>query len=230
MAGARVSSAGCLQGEVARSPARVPSGKTLQEVLDWGTAEGWVRDGALATSDAQRAAFWHPCEEQPEAQRLKGPQLKHDISVPPGRIAALLAKGDEICGAFLPGTRINPFRLLAGDTIPYNLYPPGAPDFSGLGPAFAAALARLSDGMRRSFAAELEPGRSKIALAAALRPLVKRGLMARIKRLINPGCPMNPGVILAEDWQDQLVHWPQFLISGGTGKRQYPGKQRGARR
>ena len=58
MPGARVSSAGYLQVEVASSPARVPSGEILQEGLDWGTAEGWVTDGALATSDAQRAAFW----------------------------------------------------------------------------------------------------------------------------------------------------------------------------
>jgi hypothetical protein len=56
MPGARVSSAGYLQVEVASSSARVPSGKILQEVLDWGTAEGSVTDGAFATSDAQRAA------------------------------------------------------------------------------------------------------------------------------------------------------------------------------
>lgn len=186
--------------EVASTSARVPLDDILQDVLEWGMAEGLVTDGALAASEAQRAAFWRLREEQPEGQRLEGPQLKHDISVPPGHIATFLAEGARICEALLPGTRINPFGHLADGNIHYNLSPPsGQADFAGLSPDFAMALSRLADGMGGSFAAEHGLGRAKIALADALRDPVERGLMARIKRAVDGDGIMNPGVIIAGD-------------------------------
>lgn len=186
--------------EVASTSARVPLDDILQEVLEWGMAEGLVIDGALATSEAQRAAFWRLREEQPEGQRLEGPQLKHDISVPPGRIAEFVAEGAAICEALLPGTRINPFGHLGDGNIHYNLTPPPRqPDFAGLAPEFALSLARLADGMGGSFAAEHGLGRAKVALADALRGPVERGLMARIKRAIDGSGTLNPGVIIPGD-------------------------------
>jgi FAD/FMN-containing dehydrogenase len=51
--------------------------------------------------------------------------------------------------------------------------------------------------MGGSFAAEHGLGRSKIALADALRPKVERGLHRRIKTAFDPAGLLNPGVILA---------------------------------
>lgn len=186
--------------EVASTSARVPLDDILQDVLEWGMTEGLVTDGALASSEAQRAAFWRLREEQPEGQRLEGPQLKHDISVPPGRIAEFVAEGAAICEALLPGTRINPFGHLADGNIHYNLTPPtGLADFEGRGPDFALSLARLADGMGGSFAAEHGLGRSKVALADSLRDPVERGLMTRIKHSIDGRGILNPGVIIPKD-------------------------------
>ena len=186
--------------EVASTSARVPLDDILQDVLEWGMAEGLVTDGALAASESQRAAFWRLREEQPEGQRLEGPQLKHDISVPPGRIAEFVAEGAKVCEGVLPGTRINPFGHLGDGNIHYNLTPPtGQADFAGLGPDLALSLARLADGMGGSFAAEHGLGRSKVVLADALRDPVERGMMARIKSAMDGSGILNPGVIIAKD-------------------------------
>ena len=186
--------------EVASTSARVPLDDILQDVLEWGMAEGLVTEGALAASEAQRAAFWRLREEQPEGQRLEGPQLKHDISVPPGRIAEFVAEGAKICEGLLPGTRINPFGHLGDGNIHYNLtLPTGQADFAGFSPDFALSLARLADSMGGSFAVEHGLGRSKVSLADALRSPVERGLMTRIKQSIDRTGTLNPGVIIAGD-------------------------------
>lgn len=189
--------------EVASTSPLVPLDGMLSDSLEWGMAAGLVTDGALAANEAQRAAFWRLREEQPEGQRLEGVQLKHDISVPPGRIAEFVARGAGLCESLLPGVRINPFGHLGDGNIHYNLSPPaGQADFAGLGPGIGIELARLADGMGGSFAAEHGLGRTKVALADALRGPVERGLMASLKRALDPAGGMNPGVILRGDRQE----------------------------
>lgn len=177
----------------------VPLADIMTALLEQGMAQGMIADGALAASGAQRAAFWRLREEQPEGQRLEGPQLKHDISVPPARIADFIAQGNDLCNGIIPGVRINPFGHLADGNIHYNLTPPvGQRDFAGHDAALGSALAELATGMGGSFAAEHGLGRSKIALADALRPKVERGLNRRIKTAFDPADLLNPGVILAD--------------------------------
>jgi FAD/FMN-containing dehydrogenase len=86
----------------------------------------------LASSEAQRSAFWRLREEQPEGQRLEGLQLKHDIAVPPGRIAEFVREGNLLCENLLPGVRVNSFGHLADGNIHYNLsLSEGVADFRG---------------------------------------------------------------------------------------------------
>lgn len=179
---------------------QVPLDDILGAVLEWGMEEGLVLDGAIAASEAQRAIFWRLREEQPEGQRLEGAQLKHDIAVPPGRIADFLADGAAICETLLPGVRINPFGHLADGNIHYNLSPAeGQADFAGRAIEIGLALARLAGSMGGSFAAEHGLGRSKVALADALRSAVERETMARIKRVLDPAGLLNPGAVLRAD-------------------------------
>jgi FAD/FMN-containing dehydrogenase len=181
--------------EVSSNSARVPLDDILGDALEAGMAAGWVVDGAIAASEAQRAAFWRLREEQPEGQRLEGPQLKHDIAVPPGRIAEFLAEGADFCAEVLPGVRINPFGHLGDGNIHYNLSPPLGADFAGKAAELGLGLARLADGMAGSFAAEHGLGRAKIALADAVRSDAERQLMATLKQALDPENLLNPGVI-----------------------------------
>ncbi len=183
--------------EVASGSDLVPLDDILQGVLEWGMGQGLVLDGALAASEAQRAGFWRLREEQPEGQRLDGPQLKHDIAVPPGRIAEFVARAAPLCQGLLPGVRINPFGHLGDGNIHYNLSPPeGAGGFAGADAALGLELARLATAMGGSFAAEHGLGRTKIALADALRPPEERRLMRALKQALDPDGGLNPGVLV----------------------------------
>ncbi|AEQ53776.1 FAD-binding oxidoreductase [Pelagibacterium halotolerans] len=184
--------------EMTAGSSKVPLSEIMQSCLEDGFGQGIVVDGALAMSDTQRAAFWRLREEQPEGQRLEGPQLKHDISVPPGRLAEFIGEAGNLCQDILGGVRINAFGHLGDGNTHYNLSPPaGHPDFADTAPALATALARLATELGGSFAAEHGLGRSKIALADALRPAAERALMGRIKQALDPQGLLNPGVVLA---------------------------------
>lgn len=184
--------------ELAAGSAQIPLDTILTTLLEQGLTEGLVLDGALAASEAQRAAFWRLREDQPEGQRLEGPQLKHDIAVPPGRIADFVAQGTALCLAMLP-VRVNPFGHLGDGNIHFNLSPAeGQPGFAGAEAALGLALARLATEMGGSFAAEHGLGRTKIALAEALRPAAERQIMRDIKRALDPQGGLNPGVILRD--------------------------------
>ena len=160
--------------------------------------EGIVTDGALAMSETQRVAFWRLREEQPEAQRRLGAQLKHDLSVPPGQLGAFLDRANQECGEVLKGVIINPFGHLGDGNVHYNLSPPpGQQDFSGLDIEFATKLARLATVMGGSFAAEHGIGRTKIVLADVLRDPVDRHLMLQLKKSMDDVNQLNPGVLVS---------------------------------
>ena len=184
--------------EAASGSGKVPLDEIVGGVLEWGLEAGLVLDGAIAASEAQRAAFWRLREEQPEGQRLEGPQLKHDIAVPPGKIADFVAEGAALCQMLLPGVRVNPFGHLADGNIHYNLSPPvGAADFGGRAADIGLALGRLASQMGGSFAAEHGLGRAKVLLADALRPEVERRTMRALKNSLDSFGILNPGAVLA---------------------------------
>lgn len=177
---------------------QVPLDSILTEVMAWGIDEGIVIDGALAMSEAQRAAFWRLREEQPEGQRRLGAQLKHDISVPPAKLVDFLDRASFECIEILEGVRINPFGHLGDGNVHFNLSPPkGRQDFLGLDNEFSIKLARLAASMGGSFAAEHGVGRAKIVLADLLRNPVERKLMARIKISLDNKGLLNPGVLVS---------------------------------
>ena len=179
---------------------QVPLDSILTEVMEWGMDEGIVVDGALAMSEGQRAAFWRLREEQPEGQRRLGAQLKHDLSVPPGRLGEFLDRANDVCSEVLKGVTINAFGHLGDGNVHYNLSPPlGQQDFSGLNSEFSVKLGKLSTVMGGSFAAEHGIGRTKIVLADVLRDPVERSLMERLKSALDVTGTLNPGVIVSHD-------------------------------
>lgn len=164
----------------------VPLDDIFMGVIDQASKEGIVRDGVVATSETQRRAIWRLREEQPEGQRLAGPQLKHDISVPPGLIADFLLQAEELCQATIPGILTNPFGHLGDGNIHYNLSPPKMSDRFGKDEKeLTLALSSLALAFGGSFAAEHGLGSSKKWLANALHSRVERRCMKSIKNAID---------------------------------------------
>ena len=147
-------------------------------------------------SEAQRAVFWRLREEQPEGQRLRGAQIKHDISVPLGRLVDFLYQANEECNKLLKGVLINPFGHLGDGNIHYNLSPPeGQDDFLNLDSQISMKLSRLATVMDGSFAAEHGIGRAKILMADVLTDPIERSLMKSLKDAIDADHILNPGVL-----------------------------------
>jgi len=185
--------------ELTAGSMRVPLAEMLSDILERGFDKAMVVDGTIAMSDSQRAALWALREEQPEGQRLEGPQLKHDISVPPGRLAGFLTQSEALCQAIMPGVRVNPFGHLGDGNTHYNLsLPEAGGSFDAVNAELALALGGLASDLGGSFAAEHGLGRSKVALANALRSPTERELMARIKAAFDPDGVLNPGVVVTE--------------------------------
>lgn len=175
----------------------VPLDALFEATLTAGLETGEVLDGVLAVNEAQRAALWRLREEQPEGQRLEGPQLKHDVSVPPGLLDRFIAQACELCEHMLPGVRVNPFGHLGDGNTHFNLSPPlNAPGFGDLAPELVREIGALASALGGSFAAEHGLGRAKVSLADALRATPERALMAVIKQAIDPAQLMNPGAVL----------------------------------
>src|SRR6185312_12468677 len=59
-----------------------PLEELLEQTLAGALEENLVLDAAVARNERDRAAFWKLRESIPEAQRLDGGSLKHDISIP----------------------------------------------------------------------------------------------------------------------------------------------------
>ncbi|TMV91790.1 FAD-binding oxidoreductase [Thioclava sp. BHET1] len=175
---------------------RVPLDAILEGLLEECLEAETVVDGTIAMSMTQRAALWRLREEQPEGQRLAGPQLKHDISVPPARLPAFMTDAAEVVESIAPNTLINPFGHLGDGNVHYNLSPCPDADIDAIRPELEIELARLATRLGGSCAAEHGLGRSKIALAETVRSDTERALMARLKSCMDPAGVMNPGVIV----------------------------------
>jgi FAD/FMN-containing dehydrogenase len=156
-------------------------------------------DAAIAQSAAQAAELWALREHIPEAQRLEGANIKHDISLPVSRIPAFLADAQVALGSALRGVRYVVFGHLGDGNLHYNLSaPPGTPAAAFLGEAARAnrivydLVARLGG----SFSAEHGIGQMKRGELLRYKSAVEIELMQRIKHALDPEALLNPGKVV----------------------------------
>jgi FAD/FMN-containing dehydrogenase len=158
-----------------------------------------ARDATIAQSDAQAAELWALREHITEAQRLEGPNIKHDISLPVSRIPEFLVQAGGELDAALPGVRYVTFGHLGDGNLHYNLSAP-------LGSTPSTFLAETSRANRivydlvarfgGSFSAEHGIGQMKRGELARYKPAVEVELMQRIKRALDPHGVLNPGKVV----------------------------------
>jgi len=171
----------------------------LEQVLVLALEDGLVTDAVLADSEAHRLALWQLREEQAEAQRRDGANIKHDVSVAPGRVPELIAGADAACAALMPGMRTAPFGHIGDGNVHFNVLAPPGMD----GDAFLAQSAAIGDAINAvvqqldgSFSAEHGVGRLKRSLMSSWRGGPELEMMRRIKAALDPAGLMNPGVML----------------------------------
>ena len=168
--------------------------------------QGALRDAVLAKSGQERDALWHLREQIPTAQTREGASLKHDVSLPVGRLAAFVAEAVPLLAVLAPGARTVGYGHVGDGNLHFNLSPPagtarGSAEeraFIALAPQIERALHDLVARLGGSFSAEHGIGRLKVGELERYEDPVALDLMRRVKRAIDPDGIMNPGKVLRE--------------------------------
>jgi FAD/FMN-containing dehydrogenase len=176
-----------------------PLAADLERALGAALERGTARDVAVAQSGEQANALWALRENIAEAQRLDGPNIKHDISLPVSAIPAFLDAAEAALAAALPGLRFVTFGHLGDGNLHYNLAaPPGV-----VPEAFLAETARanrivhdLVAAHAGSISAEHGIGQQKREELVRYRSAVELDLMRAIKSALDPASLLNPGKVL----------------------------------
>jgi FAD/FMN-containing dehydrogenase len=162
-------------------------------------AQSIAVDAVLAQSKAQAAALWAIREHIPEAQRLEGPNIKHDISLAASRIGEFVQRAGAALDATLPGLRHFTFGHLGDGNLHYNLAaPPGedARPFMDHAGAATRIVHDLVDELGGSFSAEHGIGQLKRDDMMRYKPAIDLEVMRAVKRALDPKDLLNPGKVV----------------------------------
>jgi len=158
-----------------------------------------ISDAVVAQNEAQRAAFWRMREQIPDAERLAGASIKHDVSVPITDIPALVKEGSAAMLKLVPDGRVISFGHLGDGNLHFNLCLPDRFDqaeIAAMTPRVNRAVHDIVAQYRGSIAAEHGIGQLKREELAHYKSAVEMDVMRAIKRALDPKGLMNPGKVL----------------------------------
>jgi FAD/FMN-containing dehydrogenase len=185
--------------DVSETSTRMDPAPAVEDVLGSAMEQGLVLDAVLARSGQQSHDLWALREHVPEAQRLDGPSIKHDISVAVSRIPEFIAEAGAALETLLPGVRVVCFGHVGDGNLHYNQSKPvGMSDseFRGHEEAVHDTVHEITARLQGSISAEHGIGRLKQAAFLHYKQPVALELMARIKQAIDPANTFNPGRVL----------------------------------
>ncbi len=168
----------------------------LAAALEPAFATGQALDAIIATSEAQSQALWSIREHIPEAEKLRGRSVKHDISVPISRIAEFIRRGDIALGKTFPDAQVICFGHIGDGNLHYNLSFPGLLPSTEQTRAANAIVYALLDELGGSISAEHGLGQMKRDEITRHKSAVELDMMRAIKAALDPRGIMNPGKVL----------------------------------
>jgi FAD/FMN-containing dehydrogenase len=138
-------------------------------------------------------------ETIPEAQRIDGASLKHDICVPVAALPGFVERAGAWVRDNVKDGRLVAYGHVGDGNLHFNLnQAPGtdAAAFLGREPVVKRAIHDLVHEFSGSFSAEHGIGRLKVAELERYASPVEMDLMRTIKRALDPKGILNPGKVL----------------------------------
>jgi FAD/FMN-containing dehydrogenase len=171
----------------------------LTEALSAAFEANLVLDAVVAKSEREREAFWKIRETIPEAQRIDGASLKHDISLPVTSLAQFVDKAGNWIRNNVPDGRLVAYGHVGDGNLHFNLnQSPGSSRDTFL--AREASIKRAIHDLVRefggSFSAEHGIGRLKVGELERYASPVELDLMRAVKHAFDPNGILNPGKVL----------------------------------
>jgi FAD/FMN-containing dehydrogenase len=158
-----------------------------------------ILNAVLAESDAQRESLWRLRETIPEAQRLDGASIKHDVSVTTTELPRFIEEGTAAILAIAPRGRIVSYGHLGDGNLHFNVnqaHDETAEGFLALAPRINRAIHDLIARYGGSFSAEHGIGRLKREELLHYKSATAIDVMRSIKQALDPNGIMNPGKVL----------------------------------
>jgi FAD/FMN-containing dehydrogenase len=179
-----------------------PAGQAhLESVLAAALADGTAGDAVIAQSDRERLKLLALREAVPEGELREGGALKHDISVPLGRIPEMLALVESLLGKKYPDCRLSVFGHIGDGNLHVNIRPPAGGALSDLTDrkaAITADIENLAVSLGGSFSAEHGIGQMRLTGMQAHKSTVELDLMRALKTALDPAGIFNPGKVLPQ--------------------------------
>ena len=171
----------------------------IEALLAAAIEKGVVLDATIAASELQAKALWRIREGIPEAQKIEGGGIKHDVSVPVSRIAQFIAEAKAACETLEPRVRVLAFGHVGDGNVHFNLCRP----LDAAGDAFQARWEEFNRvvhdivvRMGGSISAEHGIGRLKRGEFHRHASATELAMMRAIKKTLDPLGLMNPGKLL----------------------------------
>ncbi len=171
----------------------------LQMALEVCAERGMLQDAVVAKSAAEEDRLWRIRHSISEAQKREGAGLKHDVSVPVGRVAQFIDLGTRDVVAAIPGSRVVAFGHVGDGNVHFNVCQPEAMDaqsFLAKREAVATIVYDRVTGLGGSISAEHGVGVLKRDALVRYRSGTEITLMKAVKQAIDPENLMNPGKVI----------------------------------
>jgi len=171
----------------------------VEAVLAEALEAGLITDAVLAETEAQARALWHIREVLPEAEKLDGVAVKHDVAVPVARMPAFIEEAAPVVEAMIPGSRVLAFGHLGDGNIHFNLRQPPGMDRTAFLAQWHRVSARVHDMVLQyggSISAEHGIGSLKRDELARTADPAKMLALRAIKAALDPNGILNPGRVV----------------------------------
>jgi FAD/FMN-containing dehydrogenase len=171
----------------------------MEEALASAMEDSLVLDAVLSRNERERAALWKIRETIPEAQRIDGASLKHDISVSITAIPQFVEQASAWVEANVPDGRLVVYGHVGDGNLHFNLNQAPASHrdaFLAREPVIKRALHDLVREFGGSFSAEHGIGQLKVDELERYASPVELDLMRAVKHALDPNGVLNPGKVL----------------------------------